>query len=301
MSKRIGIKIGIRFTEELINEFNNNVVAYESQLGEWIATGSYSSSNIQNARDKSTSTYWEARSANLIKVKNSVEQELYGIKIYVGSSYRPTGLSMSIYDEEGGTLLHSYTATVAQTTGWQTFLLPETFTTKYYEISFGYSSRLYLYELAFLIRKYEHVQNGFTISGLESVYQGGNLILKTYQIEKIEIHPDFEDNKTILITLDRISRFQNVKGLVNVSYDASIGNLVGVGGAVESFSVDFVPEDLEPYENPLLAEHLILTPSISINLIRIYYRSVSSEEQGKIIVMNASITATITYVGVINP
>lgn len=300
MSKRIGRKIGIRFTEELINEFNNNVVAYESQLGEWIATGSYSGSNIQNARDKSTSTYWEARSANLIKVKNSVEQELYGIKVYVGSSYRPTGLSMAIYDEEGGTLLHSYVATVEQATGWQTFLLPETFKTQYYEISFGYLSRLYLYELAFLIRKYEPVQNGFTISGLESVYQGGDLILKTYQIEKIEKHPEFTDNKTILITLDRLSRFQNVKGPVNVNYDSNIGNLVGAGGAVESFSADFVPEDLEPLGNQAVAERLILTPNINANLIKINYSSALTE-QGTIIVMNGNITATMTYVGVINP
>lgn len=73
-------------------------------------------------------------------------------------------------------------------------------------------------------------------------------ILGNLRIEA-EVNPPLDD---ILITMHPLGRFNNVEGNLKVSYDASKGNLAGRGGAVESFEVEFLPEDLIPLPNPIV-------------------------------------------------
>lgn len=68
----------------------------------------------------------------------------------------------------------------------------------------------------------------------------------------------------ILITMKSLKRFCNVEGKLTVSYDSTKGNLMGAGGAVQSFEEDFMPEDL--IQEPIPWEYLTAELSGSIEL-----------------------------------
>src|SRR5690606_18192532 len=86
------------------------------------------------------------------------------------------------------------------------------------------------------------------VTGKEYKYVNGELIDKSYQVVSVESHPT--EPKSILITMDWWGRFNNVNDKLKVLYDASKGSLVGAGGAVESFEIEFTPQDLVQTPNP---------------------------------------------------
>lgn len=64
----------------------------------------------------------------------------------------------------------------------------------------------------------------------------------------------------ILITMDWWGRFNNVEGKIKVLYDSSKGSLTGAGGAVESFEIEFTPQDLIQTPNPNEEETIKANP-----------------------------------------
>ena len=83
----------------------------------------------------------------------------------------------------------------------------------------------------------------------------------------------------ILLTLDWWSRFNNVEGDLTVNYDATKGNLTGVGGAVESFEVEFTPQDLVQTPNPNEEELIKAYPyEIVLDLNELEYKNGYLEE-----------------------
>jgi hypothetical protein len=248
MSKGDGLKIGIKFTEDLVGVIAPPIITYDTQKGAWTASGSYSSSDVNNAKDGSESTYWQSRStSNYIQIVNP-DTKLLGFKIYKGSSYRPSTYKVST-SEDGLIYSDIETGSVVAATGWETITFENPITSGYFRFNFGYSSRLYLYELVLIVEGYDNLQvNDFVITGKEYKYVNGELIDKRYEVVNYEHHPTEE--KSILITLDWWGRFNNVEGDITIAYDAIKGSLTGAGGAVESFEVQFTPEDLIQTPNP---------------------------------------------------
>lgn len=111
--------------------------------------------------------------------------------------------------------------------------------------------------------------------------------------------PDAPQDK-IRIVMDDYSRFPSVVGNITIEYDASLGNLAGSGGAVESFVETFTPTDLVPEPNPGISETITVAPAeLIINHIPISYIDRYAEET--ITVAPAELTVNLIYVGVINP
>lgn len=88
----------------------------------------------------------------------------------------------------------------------------------------------------------------FTITGnVRNPLKTGELEPKTFQVASVERYMIDEEpaEDTILLTFDTYNRFNDVDGQITVAYDQAKGTLKGTR-PVESFAIDFTPEDLEP-------------------------------------------------------
>lgn len=112
--------------------------------------------------------------------------------------------------------------------------------------------------------------------------------------------PDAPQDK-IRIVMDEFSRFPTVEGNLTVEYDATIGNLVGQGGAVESFVETFTPTDLVPEPNPNVAENISVSPIEIIAELKDIEFPKGYSEHGNITVAPIEVTAVLLDVEDINP
>lgn len=196
MSKGIGQKIVIKFTEDLIRDVTGWVPTplapgdYFRPIG--VATGSsqYSSYAPSNAFDGSTSSYWYTRTTGdqWVQIKLAEPTWIYGFRWYVGSSYRPNGFNFQ-GSNDGETWEDILTGNSPNATGWHEFPTDSLKQYKYYRwtVTSRYSSYLYVYEIELL----EAVGNegAFTITGKEYQYVNGPLVDKEYRVEKVERYP----------------------------------------------------------------------------------------------------------------
>jgi len=298
MSKSDGLKIGIRFTEDLIGNIAPTKSVFETQSGDWTAGGTYSGYPIENAKDESTSTYWQSRStSNYIQIIRP-NTKLLGFKIYKGSSYRPNTYTVRT-SEDGSTYTDIYSGSLVAETGWETITFENPIISGYFRFNFGYSSRLYLYELVLIVEEYDNmVVNDFIVTGQEYQYVNGQLIDKRYKVTNYEPHPT--EPKSILITMDWWGRFNNVEDKIKVLYDASKGSLNGAGGAVESFEIEFTPQDLVQTPNPNEEETIKANPyEIVLDLNEVDIINVIPEETIK--AYPYEIVLTLTDIDEINP
>ena len=140
--------------------------------------------------------------------------------------------------------------------------------------------------------------SAFSITGKEYKYVHGALMDKIYTVVSVEPHPT--EPKSILLTIDWWSRFNNIEGDLTISYDASKGSLEGAGGAVESFEIEFTPEDLIQTPNPNEEELIKAYPyEIVLDLNELEYKNGYLEETIK--AYPYAIVLTLTDVGEINP
>ena len=147
-------------------------------------------------------------------------------------------------------------------------------------------------------------ENAFTVTGKEYKWvngpdNNGPLIDKNYQVVSVVKHPILDD-KYIRLILDDFSRFPSVEGDLTVEYNATIGNLAGISGAVESFEKTFIPIDLIPEPNVGLAETITIAPAeLEVNFIPIGY--VDRYTKDTLTVAPAELEINLIYVGVVNP
>jgi hypothetical protein len=144
----------------------------------------------------------------------------------------------------------------------------------------------------------DFMRAGFTVSGEEYQYVNGPLISKEYEVSSVGKHPDYSDDKHLLVTMHPQSRFNNVEGPLTIQYDQSQGSLRGRGGPVEGFTETFTPTDLEPKPNPGVAENIEVSAEANVDFIKVTYRQAYADEQ---LIVSASATVDFIYVGVINP
>lgn len=107
----------------------------------------------------------------------------------------------------------------------------------------------------------------------------------------------------IRIVMDDYSRFPTVEGDLTVEYDASLGNLAGSGGAVESFIETFTPTGLIPEPNPGIEESVTVAPAeLTVDFIPIAYINAYDEDEGNTItVAPATLEVELIHTSIINP
>jgi len=139
----------------------------------------------------------------------------------------------------------------------------------------------------------------FKVTGQEYKYINGSFIwIRNTSFDNVSAHPTID--KAVLIEFNTLGRFPTVEGNLTVEYDATVGNLAGRGGFVESFVEVFTPTDLAPEPNPGIQETITVAPAeLVVNHIPISYHDRYVEET--ITVAPAELTVNLIYVGVINP
>jgi len=299
MSKSEGRFITIKFTEDLTSVIDTSLQAYK-ELKTGITVSGSSTGSLANLLDNNTGTVWGHYSAsNFIQIDlqadlNNIKRFIKGFKVYVGASGRPTGYTIST-SNDNITYTTAKTGTIAQATGWQEFLLDAPIKTRYARVKFDYTSSFNVGEFAYLIG--DKIA-GFTVKGQQYKYINGPLLDKEYVIENVSAHPTID--KAVLIEFNTLGRFPTVEGNLTVEYDATVGNLAGRGGFVESFVEVFTPTDLAPEPNPGIQETITVAPAeLVVNHIPISYHDRYVEET--ITVAPAELTVNLIYVGVINP
>ena len=307
MSKSDGLKIGIRFTEDLVGDYATPESGYEelkydnSSIKSIAYSNQYSSTySASKAFDDSTSTYWRTDSLPVwIQIELNNPIALTKFRWYIGNSmYYPKDFIL-----EGGNngidFIPIFIGISSSGTGWKDFILSNSAKYLFYRwtITSRNSSYIYIYEFELFYKNFIN-ESAFSITGQEYKYVHGNLIDKVYVIEKIEPHPT--EPKSILITIDWWSRFNNAEDKIKVLYDASKGSLTGTGGAVESFEIEFTPQDLIQTPNPNEEELIKAYPyEIVLNLNELDFEKSYANEYLK--AYPYSIVLTLTDVGEINP
>jgi hypothetical protein len=113
--------------------------------------------------------------------------------------------------------------------------------------------------------------------------------------------PDAPQDK-IRIVMDEFSRFPTVEGNLTVEYDATVGNLAGSGGAVESFIETFTPIDLAPEPNPNQQETIEVAPvELTVDLLPVEYINRYAEETDLITIAPVELTVELIHISIINP
>jgi hypothetical protein len=149
-------------------------------------------------------------------------------------------------------------------------------------------------------------ESAFTISGQEYKWvdgpdNNGPLVDKEYTIESVALHPT-EENALLLTMVDVGGRFPSVVGNLTVEYDQTLGNLTGLGGAVESFVETFTPTGLVPEPNPGHTHTVSVAPAdLSVDLIPIQYLDAFEDEEDTITVAPVSLSVELIHIDYVDP
>lgn len=308
MSKSDGLKIGIRFTEDLIGNIDglNPPVGYvmgtnDLAQGKTVTVGNASYGAGANAVDGNASTYWGTYSTLPWWISVDLGEIKKSAGFYIlqsNASYRAK--DYVVLGSNDGTSFTQISTGQLENIAEQTIQYNVS-DYQYIRINFtSYwsSNRAYIYTLKILEAVPAGNELAFTIIGKEYQYVNGNLLNKTYKPISVEPHPT--EPKSILITMDWWGRFNNVEDKIKVLYDASKGSLTGAGGAVESFEIEFTPEDLIQTPNPNAEELIKAYPyEIVLDYKEIEYKTRYSDELIK--AYPYGITLNLINVDEINP
>jgi len=196
MSKGLGQKIAIKFTEDLVGDVTGLVPSsavtgdYFRPSGTTTSSSQYSSYAPSRAFDGSTSSYWYTRTTGdqWVQIELAEPTWVYGFRWYIGSNYRPNGFDFQ-GSNDGENWEDILTGNSPNATGWHEFPTDSPKQYKYYRwtITSRYSSYLYVYEIELL--KAVGNERAFTITGKEYQYVNSPLVDKEYQVEKVERYP----------------------------------------------------------------------------------------------------------------
>ena len=134
-------------------------------------------------------------------------------------------------------------------------------------------------------------------------HYSGPLYSKT--ILPISIEYAVDTLTAVILKFSDSSSFRKAEGAVTLKYNSIIGNLYGVNQTdrLNSFNLDFIPHDLDMYQNPYAAETILInnasTSSTLLTPITVHNASIEADS---IIVGNLSSSSFIvTQIGTIQP
>lgn len=303
MSKGLGQKITVKFTEKLTGDVtgDNPPLApgdFFRPFGIAKGQGFHGAYPPNNSFDGvlNTMTYFTSVSGSWIQIDLSEPTWVHGFRWHSSNS-RINGFDFQgSNDDENWELI--IRGNNPNTSDWNEFISDSPKRYRYFKwlITSAYSSNARTYEIELLGATGN--AGAFTVLGEEHKYVNGLLIKKEYKAISLEFHPSYSDEKHLLLTLQPLSRFNNVEGLLTVIYDQKLGNLQGRGGPVESFTRVFTPIDLEPKPNPHVEETITVSAKAQVDLSKVAYRKVYTDET---ITVSANVTVDFIYVGTVNP
>ncbi len=306
MSKSKGGKITIKFTEDLVGDVTGLDpkpigVGTEFYLPTGTATASsqYSSYAPQRAF-QNDSNYWYTRTIpSWIQIELSEPVYIAGFRWDTRTtSYRPRAFKVQ-GSNDGETWIDLYSDESPNDNDWKEFSWKPGDAFKFYrwDISSGWSSYLYIYQIQLLVAGGN--ESAFTVTGEEYQYVKGPMIQREYKVKSVENHPTL-NKKHLLLTMEDFNNFNNVEGSLTIEYDALNGNLSGRGGAVESFEETFTPEDLVQTPDPNVEEYISVSPvEVTVELKDVSYHPGYAAEY--ISAAPVEVTALLQDANTVNP
>lgn len=281
MSKGQGQKIAIKFSEALLGDVTGLTpipVGYKAgnvdlAQGKTVAVGNATYGAGASAVDGNNATYWGTYSTlpwwiviDLTEVKKSAGFYI----LQSNASYRAKAYNIQGSNDNASWSNIDYGELVNIAEQIIEYPVSDYRYMKLNFTSYWSSSRAYIYTLKILEASAIGNEIAFKLTGQQYKYINGPLLDMDYMIDKVEQHPT--EPKTLLLTTYLNTRFPTVEGMLKLEYDASIGNLSGNGGAVESFIETFTPTDLAPEHNPGIEETITVAPTeLEVNFIPIGY------------------------------
>ena len=121
-------------------------------------------------------------------------------------------------------------------------------------------------------------------------------VTKTPKISDLSlVIQSLEDNKSIVLEMMPLERFESAAGNITVTYNGS--SLQGEGGAVQPFTTSFTPIDLIPKPDQNPPEHIEITSTvITASLIQIYTTNTFPQDTGHVEVTGVVPVAVLTHV-----
>lgn len=251
MSIAEGLKIGIEFSEKITSTFGSVLGSAYRRIDDAIITAknykgaTYHPSRLQDGVANSINYWYGTTAANWLICRFADGKVVSGFRWYIPNSsfYPKTFYMYGSNDGSTWTLLGGpFTGTT--TIGWQAYTFTNFTAFTYYKIDItasSYSSAVYVSELEFFM-EYGN-EFAFLITGSEyDMLPEGALMSTIYRPKSVEAYPD--NDHAILLTMDRYETFRNVVGNLTVAYNATVGNLAGLGGRVVSFSTSLSPSNL---------------------------------------------------------
>ena len=307
MSKGQGKKIVVKFSEAIQNEYitfeeyvkPSKIVNMSSDRGRSYGT------NLPSPYDGSTGSYYGTTSST-IWFLCELPDEHYPVvrfRFYNGASYRPRAFRLE-GSHDGSEFTEVTSGEQPNSTGWQEYTFENTENYKFYRLNITsrWSSRIYVYEFEFYwLAPTLQPSEAFTVTSQRERYIGSGIYdTQTHSVYTTEYHPTL-DSKHIVLNIPDYPTFKNAVGNVKVEYNHLVGTLYGNGGVVESFTHEFLPQDLEPVPNPHYIEdsHITVGATITKELKQIYH--INRYEGDSIITVGASIEYVLTDVSVVNP
>ena len=223
------------------------------------------------AFDGNIGTPWGTSShPSWISVDLTVAKKTAGLRVYLGSTYRPNEFQLQgSNDNVGWTTI--FEGAFQNTTGWQEFSYSMA-EYRYFKMNIvtRYSSRTYIY----LIQIYEAAPTGnevaFEVTANEYEHILGDLIKTNYEVTLVE---PWQDTKHVLLKINPFTRLRKPDGNITVKYTRELGNFYGGGGNVEDFEMLFTPSDLLIIPNPWHREFISTAlENYLLNFIKVTYR-----------------------------
>jgi|GEM_PF-1308946 len=312
MSKEKGQRIVVKFDSELLGDvrgFEPNPLGgfVDSKMSGLVISSNVNptyGNGINSIMDGSTSTYCGTISAlpNVFDFRQYDRYVVYKIRVYSGASYRINQFSFQ-GSVNGVDWIDLVVSNLTNATGWSEFVFENDVAYTFFRFNAisRYSTRTYLYEIEIYGKYPIGQERAFSVTGEEFSFvdgpsNNGQLVEKIYQVSLVERHPTLENS--IVLIMNDLSRFNNVVGSLNVLYDKSLGSLVGFGGEVDPFSVNFAPSELLAKPNVANRESINVLPVFAIYMPIIDYKKRYADDNVKV---DVSIGLVLTYVGIINP
>lgn len=239
--------------------------------------GSYPKSN---AFDRNISTYWQA---NLTTAGQWLGKDFGGqvalTKVGVRMDYSSGRINAYLIEgsNDGSNWTTVASGNFTNASGEQAVTFAEA-TYRYWRVNgqSRHSSYYTVTELYFYGTRNTYSTAGWTVTGSEYAYQPeGAAVAGPYTVRKVT---KTEDDMSVILWLDMFDRMRDPGGLVTVTYDKLLGNLIGpYSAAVESFSVQFTPADIIPYSNPHGRDNLSALANMTVSVMEVAYKYIPAE------------------------
>lgn len=311
MSKAEGKKIAIKFTQPLIGDVSGLTPIPTGGFEELTdRVGTYTASSQWNNGPQwafNSSLFWDTRSTGTqwIQIRLTTPRAFHKFKWY-SQMYRANEFRL-LGSNDGVNFNELFASSSPNTSDWHTFEFVNDTAYEYYrwEIMSRHSSWLYIYEINMYYKVAKGNEAAVTVTGQVPKYVEypeenlGPLEEKTLAVQSVSTHPS--EPNSLLLTMKDMNEFKNIEGSLTVSYDASKGNLTGLGGPVASFTEVFTPTDLVRTPNPLLAETLdVSITGLEVDLIPIVYKNGYSDDE-IIAVSITDFSVDLIHVGELDP